>query len=53
MICIALVLGYLSGYLYCEARKTVNALIHMEEAFDVFCALCTPRKVCGPFLDFD
>jgi len=49
MIITASILWYVSGYLYREARKTVNAVIHMEEAFAVFSALCTARKVCSTF----
>jgi len=45
MTAISLIFAFLSGYLYREARRTINAVIHMEEAFAVFSKLCSPRKV--------
>jgi len=36
---------WLPGYLYREARRTATAVIHMEEAFSVFSELCSSTKV--------
>jgi len=39
----------LSGYLYCDARRTANAIIHMEESFTIYSALCSPSKVWNTY----
>ena len=33
------------GYIYFETRRAVNALVHMDQAYEVYKAFCQPAKV--------
>jgi len=34
----------LAGYFYHETRRAVNALVYMDQTYEIFQALCKPRK---------
>ena len=33
------------GYIYYESRRAVNALVHMDQSYEIFKAFCKPQKV--------
>ena len=39
------ILFFILGYFYYETRRAVNALEHQEKSFEIYQALCSPRKV--------
>ena len=38
------VVALLAGYFYHETRRAVNALVYMDQTYEIFQALCKPRK---------
>ena len=39
------ILLFVLGYFYYETRRAVNALEHQEKSYEIYQALCSPRKV--------
>ena len=35
----------ISGYFYYETRRATNALVHKDQAYEVYQSICQPRKV--------
>ena len=35
---------FFAGYFYHETRRAVNALVYMDQTYEIFQALCRPRK---------